>query len=213
MAVPAQRVAAAQTIDLPGVPLRLGEGIELLGQYQGSGFKEAPYLVRRPDGQMIQLPPLLYFVAERLDGDRDLDEIADEVTAVFGRGIDADGVKYLIDVYCGVGFFALETANLIERFVGVELDRPAIQAARQNARNRSIHNGEFVDGRAEDGLPRLLEQFPSAHGKPPAPRTRHSVPTGRRAVRGRPRRTAPSARAGQQRTQGFLGGNRRACQQ
>ena len=97
MAVPAQRVAAAQTIDLPGVPLRLGEGIELLGQYQGSGFKEAPYLVRRPDGQMIQLPPLLYFVAERLDGDRDLDEIADEVTAVFGRGIDADGVKYLIE--------------------------------------------------------------------------------------------------------------------
>jgi tRNA/tmRNA/rRNA uracil-C5-methylase (TrmA/RlmC/RlmD family) len=71
------------------------------------------------------------------------------------------GVKYLIDVYCGVGFFAIETADLVERFVGVELDRLAIQAARQNAKNRNATNGEFLDGRAEDILPRLLEQFPA----------------------------------------------------
>jgi tRNA/tmRNA/rRNA uracil-C5-methylase (TrmA/RlmC/RlmD family) len=71
------------------------------------------------------------------------------------------GVKYLIDVYCGVGFFAIETANLVERFVGVELDRLAIQAARQNAKNRNATNGEFIDGRAEEILPRLLEQFPA----------------------------------------------------
>jgi tRNA/tmRNA/rRNA uracil-C5-methylase (TrmA/RlmC/RlmD family) len=76
------------------------------------------------------------------------------------EAVRGSGVKYLIDVYCGVGFFALETANLVERFVGVELDRLAIQAARQNARNRKIENGEFVDGRAEEILPRLLERFP-----------------------------------------------------
>ncbi|HUS37579.1 MAG TPA: class I SAM-dependent RNA methyltransferase [Verrucomicrobiae bacterium] len=75
--------------------------------------------------------------------------------------VRSSGVKYLIDVYCGVGFFALETADLIERFTGVELDRLAIKAARENARNRKIENGEFVDGRAEDMLPRLLEQFPA----------------------------------------------------
>ena len=73
----------------------------------------------------------------------------------------ANGAKYLIDVYCGVGFFALENADLVERFIGVELDRPAIQAARQNAKNRGVQNGEFVDGRAEEILPRLLEQFPA----------------------------------------------------
>jgi tRNA/tmRNA/rRNA uracil-C5-methylase (TrmA/RlmC/RlmD family) len=75
--------------------------------------------------------------------------------------VRSSGVKYLIDVYCGVGFFALETADLVERFTGVELDRLAIKAARENARNRKIENGEFVDGRAEDILPRLLEQFPA----------------------------------------------------
>jgi 23S rRNA (uracil-5-)-methyltransferase RumA len=75
--------------------------------------------------------------------------------------VRTSGVKFLIDVYCGVGFFALATADLVERFAGVELDRPAVQAARQNARNREIENGEFVDGRAEEVLPRLLERFPA----------------------------------------------------
>jgi tRNA/tmRNA/rRNA uracil-C5-methylase (TrmA/RlmC/RlmD family) len=75
--------------------------------------------------------------------------------------VRASGVKYLIDVYCGVGFFAIETADLVERFVGVELDRLAIQAARQNAKNRKADNGEFIDGRAEEVLPQLLQQFPA----------------------------------------------------
>ena len=56
---------------------------------------------------------------------------------------------------------AVLTADLVERFAGVELDRPAIQAARQNAKNRNATNGEFVDGRAEEVLPRLLDQFPA----------------------------------------------------
>jgi tRNA/tmRNA/rRNA uracil-C5-methylase (TrmA/RlmC/RlmD family) len=75
--------------------------------------------------------------------------------------VRSSGVKFLIDVYCGVGFFAIQTADLVERFTGVELDRPAIQAARQNALNRKAENGEFVDGRAEEILPRLLKQFPA----------------------------------------------------
>lgn len=72
------------------------------------------------------------------------------------------GSRFLIDVYCGVGFFAIETADLVEKFAGVELDRPAIQAARQNAKNRSVGNGEFVDGRAEELLPGLLQRFPAS---------------------------------------------------
>src|SRR3954468_11196924 len=32
------------------------------------------------------------------------------------------GTRYLLDVYCGVGFFSLELADRVERFVGIELD-------------------------------------------------------------------------------------------
>ncbi len=69
------------------------------------------------------------------------------------------GTRFLIDAYCGVGFFSLELAALVDRFVGVELDLPAIKAARSNALNRQIHNGEFVVGRTEDLLPSLLAKF------------------------------------------------------
>lgn len=71
----------------------------------------------------------------------------------------AAGTKFLVDVYCGVGFFAISAADLVEEYVGVELDRLAIDAARKNANYRSRLNGEFVDGRAEDWLPRLLKKF------------------------------------------------------
>ena len=66
------------------------------------------------------------------------------------------GSRHLVDVYCGVGFFSIETADLVESFVGVEYDRMAIKAARRNAETRGLQNGEFVAGAAEELLPELL---------------------------------------------------------
>ena len=47
----------------------LADGVELIGVYEGSGFKEPPHIVRRADGQVIQLSKLLFLVAEAADGD------------------------------------------------------------------------------------------------------------------------------------------------
>jgi tRNA/tmRNA/rRNA uracil-C5-methylase (TrmA/RlmC/RlmD family) len=69
------------------------------------------------------------------------------------------GAKHLVDVYCGVGFFGIELAGLVESFVGVELDRLAIQAARKNASLCGVSNGEFIPGAAEELLPGLLQRF------------------------------------------------------
>lgn len=70
------------------------------------------------------------------------------------------GVRYLVDVYCGVGFFALELADLVESFVGVECDRAAVHAARRNAEARQRRNGVFLNGAAEALLPEVLGRFP-----------------------------------------------------
>jgi tRNA/tmRNA/rRNA uracil-C5-methylase (TrmA/RlmC/RlmD family) len=70
--------------------------------------------------------------------------------------------RFLLDLYCGVGFFGIELADLVERFIGVELDKKAIQAARKNAAHRGVHNGEFRMGSAEELLPALLQSFPAA---------------------------------------------------
>ncbi len=69
------------------------------------------------------------------------------------------GSRHLVDVYCGVGFFSLELADLVETFVGVELDQMAITAARRNAEERGCRNGQFVAGTAEEKLPGLLKEL------------------------------------------------------
>lgn len=71
------------------------------------------------------------------------------------------GSGYLIDAYCGVGFFSLSTATCFKSFRGVELDAMAIKAARTNMQNKGIQNGEFVQGRTEDLLPQLVKTFPA----------------------------------------------------
>jgi tRNA/tmRNA/rRNA uracil-C5-methylase (TrmA/RlmC/RlmD family) len=69
------------------------------------------------------------------------------------------GSRFLIDAYCGVGFFSIELADLVEEFVGVEVDTAAIHAARQNAQERGRRNGQFLAGRAEELLPHMLGRF------------------------------------------------------
>ncbi len=70
------------------------------------------------------------------------------------------GSRHLIDAYCGVGFFALELADLVESFVGVEYDGLAIKAAKENMKLRGVTNGQFVSGPAEDYLGGLLQRHP-----------------------------------------------------
>jgi putative peptide zinc metalloprotease protein len=80
----------------PVEPPRLADGVELLGEYQGSGYSQPPSLVRRPDGQVIQMSRLLYRVACRIDGSRDPIAIAELVSEDIGRSLTADQVRYLI---------------------------------------------------------------------------------------------------------------------
>jgi len=69
------------------------------------------------------------------------------------------GIRHLVDLYCGVGFFSIELANVVEAFVGVEYDAQAIQAARKNAAARDLRNGEFIGGKVEEVLPELLAKL------------------------------------------------------
>ena len=73
----------------------------------------------------------------------------------------AGGTRYLVDLYCGVGFFGIELADLVESFVGVEYDQPAIRAARRNAAVHDRANGEFIAATVEDSLPHLMSRFSS----------------------------------------------------
>ena len=84
------RAAAAE------VAPRLAEGIELIGEYRESGYREPPYVARRADGRMIQMPRLLFLVAEEVDGRRGVEEIATRVTEACGRPVSADNIRVLV---------------------------------------------------------------------------------------------------------------------
>jgi putative peptide zinc metalloprotease protein len=80
-----------------GTSPRRAEGIELIGLYEGSGFKDPPHIVRRADGQVVQLPRLLYVIAEQADGNHDYDQIAEVVTEELKRQVSGDDIRYLAD--------------------------------------------------------------------------------------------------------------------
>ena len=92
-------MTAALCRDVPAPPagLRLAEGIELLGQYQGSGCVEPPYLLRLVNGRMLEISRLLYLVAVALREEGDVAAVAVRVTAECGRPISAESVIYVVD--------------------------------------------------------------------------------------------------------------------
>lgn len=61
----------------------------------------------------------------------------------------AEGARYLVDAYCGVGLFALSTAKNFEQVAGVEISEPAVRWAQANARISNVNNARFVIGKAE----------------------------------------------------------------
>src|SRR3954452_25638028 len=76
---PAHATAAA-----PGALART-DALELLGDVSGSGYKQGAALVRRADGQMVQLTPLMYGLLQEADGERDHAALAAAMSERLGR--------------------------------------------------------------------------------------------------------------------------------
>jgi putative peptide zinc metalloprotease protein len=102
---------AVDTVDAaPLAGPRRSDGLELLGETQGSGYVESTFLVRREDGQVVQLSQLLYVTLEHLDG-RPAAVVADQVSAAVGRGLTAEGVDFLVEHKLGpLGLVAAPTS-------------------------------------------------------------------------------------------------------
>ncbi|MFL6003795.1 MAG: hypothetical protein ACJ72P_13390 [Nocardioides sp.] len=81
---------------LVDAPTRVDD-VQLLGEMVGSGYRTPPSLVRRGDGQTLQLTPLLYAVLDAIDGRRSCAEIADAASSAMRRGISEEMVATLLD--------------------------------------------------------------------------------------------------------------------
>lgn len=79
----------------PSVP-SLAQGVELLGGFEQSGHRVSQSLVRRVDGQMVQVTPVLYAVLDAIDGQRDHQQLAVAVTEKLGKLVEAEDIDFLI---------------------------------------------------------------------------------------------------------------------
>jgi hypothetical protein len=82
--------------------IRPAAGLVLLGEYQGGGFTESRFLVRRGDGQFVQLSLLPYLVTMAIaeggtHGGWDAAQVAARAGADLGRELTADNIRYLVD--------------------------------------------------------------------------------------------------------------------
>src|SRR6476646_3979903 len=97
------------TVERPPAPLETktpppafarAADLELLGEVRGSGYKDGAALVRRGDGQMVQLGPLMYALLEAVDGERDPAALAAAMTERLGRQVDEEHVLALGQKLC-----------------------------------------------------------------------------------------------------------------
>jgi tRNA/tmRNA/rRNA uracil-C5-methylase (TrmA/RlmC/RlmD family) len=59
-----------------------------------------------------------------------------------------EGVRYLLDAYCGSGLFALYAGRHFERAVGIEISEKSVEFANNNAKLNGLDNCEFRAGDA-----------------------------------------------------------------
>jgi putative peptide zinc metalloprotease protein len=104
--------AAGRPTDGGGTaPPARADGVTLIGEMQGSGYRVPPALARRADGQTVQLTPLLYATLSALDGRRSYAEVASVVAAATGRPVSEDNVRTLVDKLRPMGLAALEDGS------------------------------------------------------------------------------------------------------
>ena len=72
----------------------------------GTGYRDGVSLVRRADGQMVQLGPLMYGLLESLDGRLDGAGLADALSARLGRRVGEDHVERLAEKLAAQGLLA-----------------------------------------------------------------------------------------------------------
>ncbi|NLY70113.1 MAG: 23S rRNA (uracil(1939)-C(5))-methyltransferase RlmD [Clostridiales bacterium] len=68
------------------------------------------------------------------------------------------GIETVLDVYCGVGTIGLILADKAKKVLGIESVKSAFIDANRNATINGIVNAEYINGKAEEELPKLVKK-------------------------------------------------------
>ncbi|MDQ7844312.1 MAG: 23S rRNA (uracil(1939)-C(5))-methyltransferase RlmD [Armatimonadota bacterium] len=107
-----------------------GDTIELQGAQVLYG---RPYIFERLRGLTFKIGPATFFQTNTLQAERMIDVVREM----------AGEAEEVVDLYCGVGTFALALAGQSRRVHGVEVVAASVEAAQENARLNGIANADF----------------------------------------------------------------------
>ncbi|URZ02091.1 23S rRNA (uracil(1939)-C(5))-methyltransferase RlmD [Clostridium felsineum] len=68
------------------------------------------------------------------------------------------GNEVVFDAYCGTGTISLFLSQKANKVYGVEMVPEAIENAKINAQQNGVDNAEFIVGKAEEEIPKLIEK-------------------------------------------------------
>lgn len=71
--------------------------------------------------------------------------------------LDPKKEDIVFDLYCGIGTISLYMGNKVNKVYGVEVINQAIIDAEKNAKVNNITNVEFIAGKSEEVLPKLIK--------------------------------------------------------
>jgi len=109
-----------------------GDAVEVRGLHVLHG---RPYILERLRGLTFKLGLLTFFQTNTTQAGRMIDLVRE------WAGLR--GSEHVVDLYCGVGTFALALAGQAGRVSGIERAPDAVEAARENARLNEIANATF----------------------------------------------------------------------
>ena len=114
----------------------------------------APYLTEILNGITYRVPPLAFFQSNSPMAVA----LVNEAMSVFAEaGLQMQGAR-LLDIYCGVGTFALQMAKQGANVLGIEEYAGAVEGATLNARLNGLEGQcQFVAAKAEEYLLTLFE--------------------------------------------------------
>ena len=83
-----------------------------------------------------------------------------QTEVLYGEALRFAGLRpedTLIDVYCGAGTISLMMARHCRQVTGIEIVPAAVLNARENALRNGIKNASFIEGKAEELLPKMVK--------------------------------------------------------
>ncbi|KAI8486889.1 tRNA (uracil(54)-C(5))-methyltransferase -B [Branchiostoma belcheri] len=110
-----------------------------------------PYIYETCLGHRFRISPEAFFQTNTLGAEVLFQTIA-EIS-----GVTADTT--LLDICCGTGTIGIVLANSVKKVIGVEVASQAVEDAHVNAVLNDVDNAEFICGKAETVLPRLIPEL------------------------------------------------------